>query len=201
VLEQGGARIVLVSIPEIQHTLALEFAIVMAEAASYHSAAIRDQSGSIGEGIRTLFQSGAVLPAHDYLLAQRLRSLYCAAFDRAYELHGLDAVIAPTIPLAAYAPTDEQIEIDGREEPIIEAAVRTTAPFNLTGRPVVSLPSGLTDDGLPVSVQFAGRPHGERALLALAKEYESRRDSRALDETHPIRRLRLDSPRRTKERT
>ena len=66
-----------VSVPELEESLALEFAIVIAEAASYYNRDLRERSSLIGEGIRTLFQSGAVLPSEDYLHAQRLRSVLC----------------------------------------------------------------------------------------------------------------------------
>jgi aspartyl-tRNA(Asn)/glutamyl-tRNA(Gln) amidotransferase subunit A len=97
----------------------------------------------------------------------------------------------PTIPLPAYAPSDTDVVIEGREEAIIEAVVRTTAPFNLSGLPVVAVPMGLTEDGLPVSVQFAARAYGERALIAIAREYERLREPLTVNENRPIERLAL----------
>ena len=37
----------------------------------------------------------------------------------------------------------------------------------MTGAPSASLPAGFTDGGLPVGIQFAGRRHGDTALVAL----------------------------------
>ena len=190
-LADAGANLVDISVPGLDETLVIEFAIVMAEAASYHGRALRERSSLISEGIRVLFQSGAVLPSEDYLNAQRLRSALCRAFERAFAEHGIAALCTPTIPLPAYAPTATGVVIDGREEPIIEAVVRTTAPFNLAGLPVVAVPMGLTEDGLPVSVQFAGRPYSEPALLAIAQEYERLRKPLAASENCPIGRPRL----------
>lgn len=187
-LADAGASLVEVSVPELEESLALEFAIVMAEAASYYNRDLRERSSLIGEGIRTLFQSGAVLPSEDYLHAQRLRSVLCREVARAFADHGLAAVATPTIPLSAYGPGDTEVVIDGESEPIIEAVVRTTAPFNLTGLPVVAVPMGLTDEGLPVSVQFAGHAYDERALISIAREYERLREP-LVNETRPIERL------------
>jgi amidase len=47
-----------------------------------------------------------------------------------------------------------------------------TAPWNVTGQPAVSIPSGLTDDGLPVAVQLVGRPNGDGQLLQVAAQLE-----------------------------
>jgi aspartyl-tRNA(Asn)/glutamyl-tRNA(Gln) amidotransferase subunit A len=190
-LAGAGARLVDVSIPELEETLAIEFAIVMAEAASYYSRELRERSSSISEGIRVLFQSGAVLPSEDYLQAQRLRSAVCRAIQRAFANHDLDALCTPTLPLGAYSENEATAVIGGREESIIEAAVRTTAPFNLSGLPVVSVPMGLTGERLPVAVQFVGEAYGERRLLALAREYERLREPLARHENPPIQRKTL----------
>ena len=48
-----------------------------------------------------------------------------------------------------------------------------TAIFNVTGQPAISLPLFQGEDGLPVSVQVAGRPAGESELLALAAQLEA----------------------------
>ena len=185
-LAAAGAAVVDVPLPELEETLPVEFAIVMAEAASYHARAVRERSELIGAGIRELLRSGALLPAEDYLAAQRLRAAIRAAVARAFADHELDALLTPTLPLPAYAPTDERVVIEGVEEPVIEAAVRTTAPFNLTGLPVVSVPSGLAGGRLPVALQLVGRPRGERRLLALARAYERLRETPDLDAARPV---------------
>jgi amidase len=55
-----------------------------------------------------------------------------------------------------------------------EAAVlgAFTAFFNITGQPAVSLPAGLTADGLPIGVQLAGRHFEDAVVLAVARELE-----------------------------
>jgi amidase len=48
-----------------------------------------------------------------------------------------------------------------------------TPPFNVTGQPAVSLPAGLSSDGLPLSVQLVGRLGGEDTLYSLAGQIEA----------------------------
>jgi amidase len=52
-----------------------------------------------------------------------------------------------------------------------------TAIFNVTGQPAISVPLFHGDDGLPTSVQLAGRPADEGTLLALAAQLEGARPS------------------------
>lgn len=44
-----------------------------------------------------------------------------------------------------------------------------TFVVTLTGCPAISIPCGLTKEGLPVGLQLVGRPHGDAALLGEAR--------------------------------
>jgi aspartyl-tRNA(Asn)/glutamyl-tRNA(Gln) amidotransferase subunit A len=57
-------------------------------------------------------------------------------------------------------------------EPVIEALVRTTAPFNLAGLPAVAVPTGIGTSGFPGSVQIVARPFDEHTALRLAGAIE-----------------------------
>ena len=47
-----------------------------------------------------------------------------------------------------------------------------TYPYNCTGQPAISLPLGMTSDGLPIGVQLVGPPHGEQVILDLALQLQ-----------------------------
>ena len=51
-----------------------------------------------------------------------------------------------------------------------------TAYWDLTGNPVISVPMGFTDDGLPLAFQLAGRVFDEPTVLRAAHAYQSRTD-------------------------
>jgi amidase len=74
----------------------------------------------------------------------------------------------PPFPLEAHDPT----EIAG--EPANGTLTDWSLPwvFNVTGHPVVSVPAGLTDDGLPVGLQVVGKRYTEADLLAVAAAFE-----------------------------
>jgi amidase len=48
-----------------------------------------------------------------------------------------------------------------------------TALFNLTGQPAVTVPAGVSPDGLPLSVQLVGRPGAVETLFELAAQLEA----------------------------
>ncbi|MBD2462764.1 amidase [Oscillatoria sp. FACHB-1407] len=45
-------------------------------------------------------------------------------------------------------------------------------PFNATGQPAIALPMGLDPNGLPIGIQFIGRPADETTLISLAAQIE-----------------------------
>jgi amidase len=48
-----------------------------------------------------------------------------------------------------------------------------TSLFNATGQPAISLPMGVSDDGMPIGIQFAGRFGDETTVLRLAAQLET----------------------------
>ncbi len=80
------------------------------------------------------------------------------------ETLGDDGVLLmPTAPQAAFA--------HGSGAPVNQADF--TGLANIAGLPAIALPSGWSDDGLPVSVQLVGPPGSERRLIALARQVDS----------------------------
>jgi aspartyl-tRNA(Asn)/glutamyl-tRNA(Gln) amidotransferase subunit A len=111
--------------------------------------------------------AGALLPAHDYIRAQRIRRHIADAFD---ELAGhFDAIVAPTIGTTASGRYDDfEYMLPGSfPHPLNFAGV-------LTGSPTISVPNGLGRDGLPTSIAFAGARMRENAILDAASTLQER---------------------------
>ncbi len=172
-LRSHGAEPVTLEIPELEYTLAAEFAIVGAEAAHYHRRLLREQPDRIDPGIRTLLVTGTLRPAADYLKGLSARTVVRDAIRRTFEEHRLDVVATPTLPETAGGLEQTEFEIEGAREQVTSAYVRTTAPFNLSGLPALSVPCGIDGNGLPIGLQLAGRPFAEETVLQVGAAYES----------------------------
>jgi amidase len=81
-----------------------------------------------------------------------------------------DAWICPVFPTPAFShrKADAPIEVDGKPFSQLLANLLHSIIFNVTGHPVVTIPIGLTVDGLPVGVQVIGRRWQELSLLNIA---------------------------------
>jgi len=87
-------------------------------------------------------------------------------------LAGVDALATPTCPILAPRPeeADRPSRVPGRN--IGRYLGEYTATFGLAGLPSLSVPCGVSSEGLPVGLQLVGRPFEEAALLALAQAIE-----------------------------
>ena len=168
-----GAEPRAIDIPELDYTLAAEFAIVGPEAAACHRRLLRDRPEAISPGIRHLFAIGTLAPSSYYLAGQRARVVIRDALRAAFRSHELSAVVTPTAPATAAPAHERRIECAGAEEDLTRAYVRTTAPFNLSGQPALSVPCGFDAGGLPIGLQVVGRPFDEVTVLRIGAAYES----------------------------
>jgi amidase len=80
-----------------------------------------------------------------------------------------DALLCPVAMRAAFphCPTETPIDVDG-EAVTYWRVIGHTAPFNFTGHPVVVVPVGKDEDGLPIGVQVVGKRWDEARLLSVA---------------------------------
>ena len=92
---------------------------------------------------------------------------------RAFDRERLDAVITPTLPATAALADQEMNDYGEMEEDVTSSYVRTTAPFNLSGQPALTVPCGFDRDGLPIGLQIAGRPFDEVTVLRIGAAYEA----------------------------
>ncbi len=154
-LKRLGATLVPVSLPSRTPVGPLSV-VLTAEAAAAFDTLVLD--GRVKGMVRqtadawpNVFRQGRLLPAVDYLRAQRVRTLLMREMEE--RLSQVDLLVAPTY------------------------GGRSLLATNLTGHPCVVLPNGFRlSDGTPTSVTFTGRLHGEADLLAFADLFQRATD-------------------------
>src|SRR5436305_3415632 len=189
-LKDAGADIVEVSLPHTKYALAAYYIVAPAEASSnlarYDGVRYglcvpgRDVSdmyqntraaGFGKEVLRRIMIGTYVLSAvyYDayYMRAQKVRTLIKRDFEQVFAA-GVDAILAPATPSAAFGIGEK-----GGGDPV-EMYLNDvfTVPVNLAGLPGISVPGGLSAEGLPLGLQLIGRPFGEEPLFSLASVIE-----------------------------
>ena len=96
-----------------------------------------------------------------YLKAQKVRTLIARDFAEAFS--EVDVLLTPTAPSAAFAigeKTDDPLSMYLNDV--------FTVTVNLAGLPGISVPAGLSAEGLPLGLQLIGRTFDEETLLRAA---------------------------------
>jgi aspartyl-tRNA(Asn)/glutamyl-tRNA(Gln) amidotransferase subunit A len=136
--------------------------LISAEGYAHHGPMYENQDNPMDEDVRPRMLAGRDVTAADYIRILQDRRAAQAEFYAA--MHGLDAVLTPTSMTAA--PTVAQI--DQTVPP-----GHFTRPFNYLGMCGLALPSGLTPDGLPTSLQIVARGGGEAMALRIGAAFEA----------------------------
>jgi amidase len=116
-------------------------------------------------------EKGLQLSGTEIIAAQRTRDALfhrVARFFDAFDLLACPTVAVPPFLVEQRFPT----EIAGEQLATYIDWMFLTFAITLTGCPAISLPCGLTKDGLPIGLQLVARPHGDADLLGMARWLE-----------------------------
>ncbi len=183
-LKSAGAEIVDVSLPHTKYALPAYYIVAPAEASSnlarYDGVRYglrvpgqditdmyeKTRAEGFGDEVRrrvligTYVLSAGYYDAY-YIKAQKIRTLIAQDFKQAYEK--VDLLLTPTAPSPAFA-IGEKVN-----DPLSMYLNDVfTVPVNLAGLPGISLPAGLSSNGLPLGLQLVGRTFDEETLLRAA---------------------------------
>ena len=85
-----------------------------------------------------------------------------------FERYRLSALVMPTTPLPARPIGEDQtVDLNGARVPTFPTYICNTDPGSVAGLPGLSLPIGITDDGLPIGLEIDGAAGADRDLLAI----------------------------------
>ena len=187
-LRDQGADTVEVSLPHTQYGLATYYIVAPAEASSNlarydgvrYGARVggkdltdlyeRTRAEGFGPEVRRRIMIGTyVLSAgyYDayYVRAQKVRALILRDFTQAFAK--VDALLTPTAPSAAFAQGEKM------DDPVAMYLNDVfTVPASMAGIPGLSVPAGLSSQGLPLGLQVLGKPFDEETILTVGAAIE-----------------------------
>jgi aspartyl-tRNA(Asn)/glutamyl-tRNA(Gln) amidotransferase subunit A len=131
--------------------------LFMREIADVHRDLYAEQGELYGENIRPKIERCLDVSEGDAAQAAAARSVYRETMEAL--LGPFDLLVTPTMGFVA--PPDDVDEIAVRD-----SMTRFTFPFNVLGWPVLALPCGPAEDGLPASLQLIGRPGEDERVLS-----------------------------------
>lgn len=184
-LKSDGHTVESVSLPMLEHTLAMYYIIVPAEISSnlarydgirygYRADSVktlsdlygksRDQ-GFMTENKRRIMIGSYVLSSGFfdafYNQAQRARTLLIRQFDELFSDY--DVLIAPTVANTAF-----EIGQKAYDPLKMYMSDKLTVPANLAGLPAISVPGGTDERGLPIGIQLIGPMRSDKLLFEVA---------------------------------
>src|SRR5690348_12997768 len=168
---KSGAELEEISLPTILAGVEAANLIAAVEASQVHERAgyFPARASEYGMDVRGRLEQGGKTRALDYLNAQEVMTR--ARNEVEVALNTVDAIIIPTTAVAAPPMGSERVRVGEVEMPLRSASVDLNRPSNFTGLPAISMPCGVTQNGLPVALQFIGRRFDEGRLIAMADRF------------------------------
>ncbi len=170
ILEQNGARVSDVAIPDGPYEQVAELTIQMEAVSSFqdliesgHCFELEDPLGKING------YAGREFTVEDYLQCQRVRTFLQKQIDELFDQYDVLA----TAGESSAASKIEEVE-DDSEYPIEQRAPDGIS--SLCGLPAVTVPCGFSKDSLPFGIQFIGRALNDHAVIAAARLYQEHTD-------------------------
>ncbi|MEM1945441.1 MAG: amidase [Candidatus Caldarchaeum sp.] len=142
--------------------------IMLSEAAAFHDKLLTTREGDYGRDVAEALRKGSRITAVDYIKALKemsaLKNIILKTLD------SYRAIISPTTPITAVKKGEESVEIDGEKMDVYTALTSQTMLYNLAGIPAITIPAGLSSEGLPVGMQIAGRLFDEATILRIGHQ-------------------------------
>ncbi len=165
-----GLQIEEISVPDVKFAMAASTAIQSAECSEYHRESLRLHGERYGADVRERIESGYYVSGADYVRGQRIRRQLNEQFAELFKRYR--AIIYPSLPVAAFRRDTPTVEIGGKQYGGRGALVGQCRLFNLVGTPVISLPSGFDEEGLPLGLQLATAAFDEVTALRLGHAFQ-----------------------------
>ena len=170
ILEAQGAEIVDVHLPDMEEYLSAWPILCSAEAVAAHEATYPSRRDEYGPWFRDWLDLGANITGAAYAKANNLRAASNGQLRRVFQ--DIDVLACPSMPEPPFQINPNWLYGPIEDDGLDMSLLRFTAPFDFNGAPTISLPCGLNNEGLPLSLQFVGKHIQEPLLCRIGHTYE-----------------------------
>lgn len=169
VLAKAGATIVDIALPAGFNEASRDWVPLCAvECAIAHEATYPSRAKEYGSVLAGLIDAGRRLLGTELAHLQVRRAAVTGALNKL--LASIDLLLMPVMPQAVWSL--QGMAAAGRDADTVAARLRFTAPFDMSGHPTLTLPGGMTRDGMPVGFQIVASAFAEAAILAAGHAYQ-----------------------------
>jgi amidase len=138
------------------------------ETAVAHETTYPQRKAQYGPGLAGLIESAQSISAADYQKILLRRRDFAGRVAALFQ--NIDLLIIPAQFIAS--PTVKKMATLGRDPNELLALTRFTSPFDMSGSPTITLPSGFTAAGTPVAFQLVARHMDEQLLVRAGRAYQ-----------------------------
>lgn len=167
-----GGDIREVRFPDPEQIISDWFPLCGVETAVAHEATYPARKDEYGPGLSGLIDLGRGQSGLDYQKIVLRRNDFRGRVQKVFE--GIDLLVVPATAVAS--PTMAQMATLGEDAELISGLLRYTCPFDMTGSPTITLPSGFTAQGTPMAFQFVSRHFEEELLVRAGWAYQQATD-------------------------
>jgi Asp-tRNA(Asn)/Glu-tRNA(Gln) amidotransferase A subunit family amidase len=166
-----GATVVEIVIPELELMQLAHVLTIVSEMRGAVLPHLTTHRREMGLNVRMILSLAEAITSSDYVIAQRIRTLFCDRFDALYR--NVDVIATPTTGCTAPVIRNDALPDGESDIPLIDNIMRFVRPGNFLGLPAISFPCGYDRDGRPIGFQAMGRAWDEALLLRMARIAES----------------------------
>ncbi|CAM0874629.1 unnamed protein product [Alopecurus aequalis] len=164
---QYGWETVDVTVPEVEEMRLAHYVTMGSEcSASVAKYVEKLDKSEIGWDVRIALSAYGSFSSRAYLNSQRIRRRQMYFHEKIFEM--ADAIVTPMTGVTAYALQDDALSTGELDYINAAALARYSIAGNFLGLPAITVTAGYDRRGLPVGLQFIGRPWSEATLLHLA---------------------------------
>uniref|UniRef100_A0ACD5WB14 Uncharacterized protein n=1 Tax=Avena sativa TaxID=4498 RepID=A0ACD5WB14_AVESA len=164
---QYGWETVEVTVPEVEEMRLAHYVTMGSEcSASVAKYVEKLDRCEIGWDVRIALSAYGSFSSRAYLNAQRIRSRQMYFHEKIFET--ADAIVTPMTGVTVYPLQDDALSTGELDYINAAALARYSIAGNFLGLPAITVTAGYDKGGLPVGIQFIGRPWSEATLLHLA---------------------------------